>query len=297
MAILGKEILLRGRLVRIACLDGEKYNYPDDPEVFVARLRKSRAGVDIFTFLQRPPETAPRYPYVMEMDNLAVLPVSTFENWWNNQIRYAARNHARQASKHGVVIREVPFGEELLEGICGIYNETPIRQGKRFRHYGMTRERARAYAGTFLDRSIFIGAFLDTTMIGFIKLTMDENCTQAHLIHILSMVQHRDKSPTNALVAEAVRACAERDIQYLVYDNFSYGNKVGDSLARFKKANGFGRVDVPRYYVPMTMVGKVALWLGLHHRIAEQLPESLAGKFRDLRKIWYNFRFPAPSEP
>jgi len=42
-------------------------------------------------------------------------------------------------------------------------------KAKAFPHFGMTLERARAYAGTFLDQSVYIGAFLGDTMIGFIK--------------------------------------------------------------------------------------------------------------------------------
>jgi hypothetical protein len=114
----------------------------------------------------------------MEYDNLAVVPVSSFEHWWNHQIRSLPRNRARQAEKKGVTFREVPFDDTLIQGICGIYNETPVRQGKAFPHFGMTLERARAYAGTFLDQSVYIGAFLGDTMIGFIKLTMDEGRTK-----------------------------------------------------------------------------------------------------------------------
>ena len=36
-------------------------------------------------------------------------------------------------------------------------------------------------------------------------------------MHILSMVSHRDKAPTNALIAQAVRSCADRSIPHLVY--------------------------------------------------------------------------------
>ncbi len=209
MKVCGKDIRIQGQLVRIARPDGDKYTFPDDPEIFIESLRKCKARIDIVTFLQRLPETSPKYPYPMEMDNLAVLSVSTFDNWWNNQIRSYPRNRARQAEKRGVVLREVPFGEELIKGICGIYNETPVRQGKRFPHYGMTFEQAREYAGTFLERSIYIGAFVGETMIGFIKLVVDESRTQACLVHILSMVQHKDKAPTNALIAQAVRSCPE----------------------------------------------------------------------------------------
>src|SRR5271156_4501071 len=107
MKVCGKEIKIQGRLVRIARPDGDKYTFLDDPETILAGLRKSRARIDVFTFLQKLPETSPKYSYPMEMDNLAVLPVSTFENWWNNQIRSYPRNRARQAEKRGVVLREV----------------------------------------------------------------------------------------------------------------------------------------------------------------------------------------------
>jgi len=293
MKVSGKDVKIQGRLPRIACLDGDKYTFPENPAEFVAHLRDCGTRIDVFTFLQRLPNTSPMYAYPFETDNLAVLPVSTFENWWNNQIKSYPRNRARQAKKHGVEMREVPYGEDLIKGICEIYNETPIRQGRKFNHFGMTLERARQYAGTFLDRSVYIGAFLGDEMIGFIKLTMDESGTQANLIHILSMAKHKDKAPTNALIAEAVKACAERNISYLVYENFTYGNKIGDGLSRFKEVNGFQRVDLPRYYVPLTSLGRIALRLGLHHRLSERIPESIAAKFREFRRLWYERRYPA----
>jgi hypothetical protein len=296
MMVCGNGIRIQGRLVRIAHLDGEKYTFPEDPAATVAQLREGKARVDVFTFLQSLAETSHKYSYPMETDNLAVLPVSTFDNWWNKQIRSYPRNRARQAAKRGVTMREVPFGEELIDGICAVYNETPIRQGKRFPHYGMTRERAREYAGTFLDRSIYVGAFLGDAMIGFIKLTMDESRTQACLVHILSMVQHKEKAPTNALIAEAVRVCAEQKVPYLVYENFNYGKKLDDSLTHFKEVNGFGRVDVPRYYVPLTELGRIALRFGLHRPLVEKLPEPIAETLRDLRRAWYDRRFRTATE-
>ena len=290
MKICGKDVKIQGRLVRVARPDGDKYTFPDDPAEFIAGLRKCGRRVDLFTFMQKLPDTTPRYSYPMETDNLAVLRVSTYENWWNNQIRSYPRNRARQAAKRGVVLREMPYGEELIQGICGVYNETPVRQGKRFPHYGMTPERARRYAGTFLDQSIYIGAFLGDTMIGFVKLTMDETRNQACLVHILSMVEHKDKAPTNALIAQAVKSCAEHNVPYLVYEHFTYGNKVGDSLSHFKEVNGFERVDIPRYWVPLTPIGNMALRLGLHHRLADRIPESVAAKFREWRRAWYDRR-------
>jgi hypothetical protein len=287
---------ITGRLVRIARLEGEKYTFPDDPEAVAAYLKRTRKRVDLFTFSQKLPDTAPRYPYFYEADNLAVLHVTSFDNWWNNQIRSYPRNRARQAAKRGVVMREMPFGEELIRGICEIYNETPVRQGKKFPHYGMTIERAREYAGTFLERSTYIGAFLGKEMIGFVKLTTDESQTQASLVHILSKVEHKDKAPTNALIAESVRICAKLEVPFLVYERFTYGNKVGDSLSHFKEVNGFQRVDVPRYYIPLTGFGSLALSIGLHRPISHRVPESLGTKMRELRRAWHERKFEAQEE-
>jgi hypothetical protein len=291
MKICGSDIIVQGGLIRTARIDGEKYEFPTDPEAMLDGLRKSGIRIDLFTFLQKVPDTAPKYSYLMEWDNLAVLPVTTFDHWWTEQIRSYPRNRARQAEKKGVVLREVPLNEDLLQGICAIYNECPVRQGRRFPHYGMTVERARGYAGTFVDRSIWIGAFLDGTLIGFVKLVTDKHRTLACLVHILSMAAHKDKAPTNALIARAVKSCADRGISHLIYENFNYGKKRGDSLSHFKEVNGFQRVDVPRYYVPLTPMGWATYRLGFHHRLIERIPESIAGRLRTWRKSFYERKF------
>ncbi|HEY1580268.1 MAG TPA: hypothetical protein VGF82_24655 [Terracidiphilus sp.] len=283
-----RDLKVEGSLIRIARVDGEKYRFLDDPASIVEGLKAQGKRVDLFTFMQRLPETQPKYSYRMEWDNFAVLPITTFDHWWMKQIGFKARNKAKQAEKHGVTLREIPFGEELVRGIWEIYNETPVRQGKRFPHYGMTLEQVHRYAATFLDDSVFIGAFVGEKMAGFVKLTMDETRTQAGLMHIVSMVSERDKAPTNALVARAVRSCAERGITYLVYSNFAYGNKKSDSLSDFKERNGFQRMDIPRYYVPLTPLGWAAYRAGFHRRLTDVIPEKYIVKLREMRSNWYN---------
>jgi hypothetical protein len=295
MKVCGKDIRVRGRLIRIAQLEGDKYEFLDDPEAMLEELRGSGARIDLFTFMQRLSEPSPIYAYPMEWDNLAVLPVSTFDYWLTQQIRFAPRGRLHQAEKKGVKVREVHFDDALVKGVCEIYNECPMRQGKRFPHYGMGLERAREYAGTFLDKSVFMGAFVGDKLIGFAKLTWDDTRTQANLMHILAMIEHRDKNPTNALIAQAVRSCAERGIRYLVYQNFTYGKRP-DTLTKFKEVNGFRQVNVPRYYVPMTRLGEVALRLGLHHKLAEHIPEPLTAKLRELRTNWYSRRYSQATE-
>ena len=175
-----------------------------------------------------------------------------------------------------------------MRGIWEIYNETPVRQGKRFPHYGMSLEQVYLYASTFLDDSIFIGAFVQDKIIGFVKLTMDETRTQAGLMHIVSKISERDKAPTNALIAQAIRSCADRQISHLVYSNFAYGKKQSDSLSDFKERNGFQRIDIPRYYVPLTMLGWAAYRMGCHRKLMDILPESYIAKLREMRNAWYS---------
>jgi hypothetical protein len=296
MNVCGRDILVHGRLFRIARLDGDKYKFLDDPEPVLADLRKSDTRVDLFTFMQKLPETTPKFSYPMEWDNLAVLPVSTFDDWWTKQIGFKARNKAKQAAKKGVVVREALFDEAFAKGIWEIYNESPVRQGRRFPHYGKSFESISNMSSTFPDTSIFIGAYLEEKLIGFIKLTTDDSRTQAGMMHIVSMIQHRDKAPTNALVAQAVRSCADRGISHLVYSNFAYGKKERSSLSDFKERNAFQRINLPRYYVPLTSIGWAAFRMGLHHKLVDRLPEPLLAKARDFRYSWYKFRFPASAQ-
>jgi hypothetical protein len=149
---------------------------------------------------------------------------------------------------------------------------------------------------TYIEDSTFIGAYQGEELIGFIKLVTDQSGLQCGVMNILSKMAHKDKSPTNALLAQAVRSCAERGISNLVYANYGYGNKSQDSLSDFKERNGFKRVDIPRYYVPLTGIGSMALHLGLHHRLIDRFPESVAGKLRGLRKMMYNRGLQSPKE-
>jgi hypothetical protein len=296
ITVCGREIRIIGRVVRIARLEADLYHFLDDPEPMLAGLRRCATRIDVFTFMQRLPETTPKYKYFMEFDNLATLEVRSFDDWWNHQIGFKARNKAKQAEKKGVTIREIPFDEALVKGIWEIYNECPVRGERLFPHYGKSLEKVHAEEATFLDSSFFLGAFVDGTLIGFAKLTMDETGTQANLMNILSMMRHRDKASSNALIAQAVRSCAERKIAYLVYSRFAYGKKEESTFTEFKERNGFRRIDLPRYYVPLTWLGGMALRAGLHHRLIDRLPVNVANRLRELRGAWYNRRFKAVTE-
>lgn len=287
MKVGGRDIQVNGGLLRIARLGVDQYESVDDPGAMLQALRESGIRIDLFTFMQKLPDTSPKYPYAMEWDNVAALPISTFDHWWAKQINDKTRNVVRLAERKGVAVREVPFDAVLVAGISAVYNESPIRQGKPFWHYGKDVQTVHRENATFADRSIFIGAFLEEQLIGFAKLVCDEHRTQAGLLQIVAMIQHRDKASTNALIAQAVRSCAERKIRYLVYASFAYGNKERDSLSDFKRRSGFRRVDLPRYYLPLTVMGRTALRLGLHRRFVTRIPEPLLARLRKARSRWY----------
>jgi hypothetical protein len=293
MNVCGRDLHVSGRLIRIGHLDGDKYESLADPEAALEAIRASRVRVDLFTFMQKLPHTSPQHDYPMQWDNLATLRVSTFDHWWTKQINNKTRNMFRRAEKNGVTVREVPFDDVLARAIWTIYNEVPTRQGKAFPHYGKDFETVRRMSATFLDQSTFFGAFLDGSLIGFVKLVSDKEREQASLMHIMSLYQHRDKAPNNALIAMAVRSCADRGIPYLAYSNFAYGKKQGDGLSDFKEYNGFERVELPRYYVPLTFAGRAALRLQLHRGLADRVPESVQTQFRRFRSLMYARRLQA----
>ena len=104
-----KEIRVKGKLLRVGQLEGDMFRFLERPEETLAALRKCDTRIDLFTFIQRLPDTVPKYSLPMELDNFAALKVTTFEHWWTQQIGFKARNKAKQAEKKGVVILPARF--------------------------------------------------------------------------------------------------------------------------------------------------------------------------------------------
>ena len=283
MQINGKKIIIEGSFPRIARLDQEWFADVEDPEMLLDWLSKEKPVPDILTFWQRLPETKPKYSYRMEPDPIAALPITTYSNWWDKQLDRSARNKVRKAHKKGVVIRLTDFDDKLVQGITSIFNETPIRQGRHFLHYGKNSKTVKRQFSRFLFREEIFGAYLGEELIGFIMLANAGK--YAVLGQIISKIGRRDLAPTNALLAKAVERCAEKDIPYLAYA-FWLDNGLGD----FKRSNGFQKFDLPRYFVPLTPRGKLALNLGLHRGWTAALPERIKDPLKKMRKFWYELK-------
>jgi hypothetical protein len=284
MEVDGKRILIEGEIPRIARLEQEWYEDVEDPRTLINQLSKSEPRPDILTFWQRLPDTEPKYSYRMELDSIAALPIKSYSLWWEKQIDRKARNKIRKAQKNGVVVKPATFDDRFVRGITSIFNETPIRQGRHYLHYGKDFETVKRQFSRFLFREELFGAYLGEELVGFIMLAYADN--YAYLGQIISKIAHRDLAPNNLLLAKAVERCAEKAVPYLVYALW-----LEDSLGDFKRSNGFQKFDLPRYYVPLTSKGKLVLKLGLHRGWKEAVPKPLRRPLKKLRSRWYDLQW------
>lgn len=279
------EIIVTGKVLRTARLKEEWDDVVENPERLINEIKKSRLRADLFTFIGRFLEKKSNYDYHMELDNAAELPITSYEHWWKKQINDKTRNMVRKAGKNDLQLKVVDFDDDLVKGIENIYNESPIRQGKPFWHYGKSFDEIKRENSTYLDRSHFIGAYYNGELIGFIKMVCKGN--YASIMQIISLIKYRDKAPTNALLAKAVEVCEYNNISCLAYDKYSYGKIQKDTLSNFKEHNGFKKFVFPRYYIPLTVLGHISLNLNIHHGILNSLPRSLMLILKDIREKYY----------
>ena len=284
--ICGRTVVVTGKWVRTAEIKDEAVVdgvLIKDPDSFITKLREGELQADIFTFAQRPPETTPKHHYHWEWDNWAAIPTACFREWWEN-LPQVSRKNVRRSARRGVVVKVTRFDDDLVKGVHRIYNQTPVRDGRLFWHFGKDFETVRRELATYLDRSEFIGAYSNAELIGFIKIVYVDHV--ATLMHIISMNEHYDKRPMNALIAKTVEFCEQKGISHLTYGQFIYGNKRHSSFLEFKRRNGFERVNFPRYYVPLTLRGKVFIKLRLYKGLSGLIPEPILQPLLSLR-AWY----------
>ena len=292
----GKTVVTSGNWLKTAMVQDEELQEGEtfaNPESFVRELKKTRLHADIFTFAQKLSDTKPRFTHHLEWDNLAVIPITTFSDWWDRRVESSVRRAVRKAAKSGIVVKEAEFDDAFVQGIVNINNETPIRQGRTFWHYQKNFDAVKLEHATYRERTAFLGAYYECELIGYIRITYANNV--ASIIQILGMMKHFDKRPANALIAKAVEICAQQGISYLTYCNYVYNNP-DSSLTEFKRRNGFEQVLVPRYYIPLTLKGKTALILGMHHGLVGRIPRPLVKKLLRVRSLWYERRLKAAQE-
>ncbi len=258
-------------LARIAKYS-EQYEYLQDfapSKKFLEKLMDR--GIDLFTFIERKwcsPIANPSPKWLKTEDNIALLQVTSFSEWWE-KVGKKTRNMVRKAEKSGIITEVVQPTEKLAKGIWKIYNETPIRQGRAFSHFGWTLQNVIGTMRYTSEASTYLGAFLEGELVGFIQLVHGDKIVVVS--QILSLQKFWDKAVNNALIAKAVDICASNHLQWLMYGRM--GNHP--SLDNFKLSNGFSKFSLTRYYVPLTGKGRLAAKLGLHRPAKDALPENI----------------------
>jgi hypothetical protein len=290
--ICDRTIIVIGTWLKTASVQDEAFVQGEivpDPEPVINHLKQWEVKPDIFTFSQKITDPKPKFAYHMEWDDFAVIPISTYEDWSRNRIKKDVKENLRRAKREGVEVCRLPYDDAFVQGIKKLYDETPIRQGKRFWHYGKSFEALKQLTGTYCERAEYVGAYLRQELIGFIKMVYVDKF--AKTMHVFSSEKHRRKRPTSALIAKAVEVCAERKLSFLIYGEYNFPGKKANSLTEFKSRNGFEEMKYPRYFIPLTAKGNLALRLRLHRGLQRHIPAPLTNTFLKMRSAYYRRKF------
>ena len=286
----GKNIIVRGKWIRTARVEAEEWLETElgEPQLCAQILKESAEfRADILSFAQKLPATRPRYRYPMEWDSIAAVRLTTFKEWWES-LPQETRKNARRAQKRGVAVHVKKLDDSLIRDICDLNNDSPVRQGKTFTHFGKTLDQVKKDQEAFLDRSDYICAYFESELIGFIKLIYRGDV--ASILTFLPKASHHDKRPANAIMAKTVELCIEKKITHLIFGKFNYGNKQHTSLREFKIRHAFEEILVPHYYVPLTARGAVSVRLKLHRGLIGLLPHNAITFLVDARAKLYAFK-------
>jgi hypothetical protein len=262
----------------------------DNPEIYLDRLRDDKAAelnADIFTFTQKLPATKPKYSYHREWESIAAIHLVSFTEWWEG-LPQETRKNVRRAQKRGVQVRISDFDDKLIEGIRGVNDDSPLRQGTANAYFGKSFDETKERYGEFAGRCDFICAYFGDELIGFLHLIYRGDV--ASILNLTTKSSHFDKRPSNALVAKAAEICYAKGISYITYGLFNYGNKHDSPLREFKIRNGFKEILVPRFFVPLTLWGKLCIKANLHRGLVGFLPHSVITAGVGARSRWYDFK-------
>ena len=288
----GASIVVKGQWLRIATVLDEEWidNELENPDLCIQMLKEQKSSAlcaDLFTFSQKLPVTAPKYPYAMESDSIAAIRVTSFKDWWD-KLPQVTRKNVRRSQKRGVEVSLREFDDGLIRDIVELTKDSPIRQGKQFAHYDKTFEQVKKDQSTFLGRCDFICAYCEDELIGLAKLIYRGNI--AAILQFLPKTSKQEKRPANALIAKIVEICEAKGISHITYGLYNYGNKRNSSLLEFKIRNGFEEYLMPRFYVPLTAKGVIGYKLKLHRGLVGVLPNGLLSAANALRERWYTLR-------
>jgi hypothetical protein len=270
----GCAIIITGKWAKIARVNDEAWVETEisNPARCLETLRRSGHRCDIFTFTQLPPGRPAEYDYYQEPDSIAAIRLRSFNEWWEG-LPQETRKNVRRAEKRGVRVRTEKFDDELVKKLVELNDSSAMRQGRRYHHYGKSLDQTKKDHCSFAERSDFICAYCEDEIIGFLKLVYRGKV--ASILNLCTKDNHQDKRPANALIKVAIERCAANGVNCVTYGLFNYGNKRNTPITQFKIRNGFEEVLVPRYFVALTLWGKLYLKAGLHRGAVGVLPNGI----------------------
>jgi hypothetical protein len=288
----GKALIVKRSFLKTAIVDREEWLETDleDPELCIKQLKNRHAHplrADVFTFTQKPSVTVPKFNYYREMDSIAGIDTSNYQRWWEN-LPQDTRKNVRRSQKRGVIVTLRELDDQLCSDLVELNNDSPVRQGKPYTHYGKSQDQVKKDQESFAGRRELICAYFGDELVGYMKIIYRGDV--ASILHLLPKASHADKRPSNAMVAKAVEVCAQKGVSLLTFGKFNYGNKRDNPLREFKTRNGFEEILVPRYYVPLTVKGAVGIRLGLHRGLIGMLPHGVITLGTKVRANWYSVK-------
>jgi diadenosine tetraphosphatase ApaH/serine/threonine PP2A family protein phosphatase len=237
----------------------------------------------VLHFIQEAHVKRPDLPFYSEPMALSLLSFTSYDEWWKG-LHFKVRNKVRKAEKTGVVLRTAKLDDDFVRGVQGIYNEWPIRQGRKFWHYGKNLETIKRDLSSFPECTSFIGAYHNDELIGFMKLFAGDHIVRT--VHIISKLSHRDKCVMDAFIAKGVKVCDDMKIS-----NFHYGDWTSNSLGVFRQKFGFAPHDCRAYFAPLNWRGQLALNAKLHRSLRERLPQPWIEQLAGMRAKYYTWKY------
>jgi hypothetical protein len=233
-------------------------------------LNLRNQGADLFTFIQRnflDRRRTVEKNFFTDSEPVGLLNIGSYDRWFKS-ITHNARWQTKKGIRFGLKAKVVDINEAFIRGAFKIYNETPIRQGRKYSGYGLTLVDVRRKFFNMKSSEV-IGVYYDEELIGLIWISYGDRVAAVN--SFLSLLTYRNKYPNDVLLAETVRRCQEKGYNYLTYWNMGFN----PGLDFFKRSHGFIAFNVPRYFVPLSSKGELAIKLNVYRPFEHSLPMSV----------------------
>ena len=189
----GRTVIIKGKWLRIASVSGDRWMEGEvipDPETFFHSLKQAPTSIDLFTFAQKLPDTAPCPLVLYRMGKRGRHPDGRLQGLVGKPRPPPKKRERTFAAPNAGAwsCSSVEFTDDLVRGIKEIYDESPVRQGRRFWHYGKDLQVIKAENRTHLERSELLGAFREGELIGFLKMVYVG--TAAYVMQIVAKNVH-----------------------------------------------------------------------------------------------------------